>query len=161
MFTAMLLTGLLGPSHVPAQQPDQKPAPLGAGLVLIPGAMRGFGTMGPTGYRRLCTPLSVGLYEWRVQWVNRLLHPSEAQKVGLDALLAASTKARKTITTACPKEPVETTIVQLSVMERRVTALLDAIKTVRPIYDKFYASLDTTQRARLDALGPGAHGWRW
>jgi LTXXQ motif family protein len=161
MLAAALLAGLFGASEAPAQQPEQKAGTPAAGLVLIPGAMRGFGTMGPTGYRRLCAALSVGLYEWRVQWVDRLVRPTDAQKALLDELLTASTKARETIAAACPKEPVETTIVQLSVMERRVTAVLDAIKTVRPVYEKFYASLDAAQRARLDALGPGAHGWRW
>jgi hypothetical protein len=161
ILTAALLAGSFGVSETPAQQPEQKAGTPAAGLVLIPGAMRGFGTMGPTGYRRLCAPLSVGLYEWRVQWVDRLLHPTEAQRMLLDELLAVSTRARERIAAACPKEPVETTIIQLSVMERRVTAVLDAIKTVRPVYEKFYTSLEPAQRARLDALGPGAHGWRW
>jgi LTXXQ motif family protein len=65
------------------------------------------------------------------------------------------------IAAACPKETVETTTVQLAVMEKRVAGLLDALKIIRPAYDKFYASLDTRQKARLDALGPGRHGWRW
>jgi hypothetical protein len=56
---------------------------------------------------------------------------------------------------------VETSPVQLAVMERRVTGLLDALKIIRPAYDKFYASLDDQQKARLDGLGPGRHGWRW
>lgn len=117
--------------------------------------------MGPTGYRRLCAPLSVGLYEWRVQWVERLLKLTDAQRTLLNDLLAASTKAKETIAVACPKEPVETTIVQLSVMEKRVAGLLEALKIIRPTFEKFYASLDSQQKARLDALGPGRHGWRW
>jgi hypothetical protein len=56
---------------------------------------------------------------------------------------------------------VETSTDQLAVMERRVAALLDALKIIRPAYDKFYASLDDQQKARMDALGPGRHGWRW
>ena len=111
--------------------------------------------MGPTGYRRLCAPLSVGLYEWRMQWIERLV------KTLLNDLLAASTKAKETIAAACPKETVETTTVQLAVMERRVAGLLDALRIVRPAYDTFYASLDGQQKARLDAFGPGRHGWRW
>src|SRR5215470_3688816 len=130
-----------------------------ANLVLIPGTMAGAGTMGPTGYRRLCAPLSVGLSEWRMQWIERLLKPTDAQKTALNDLLVASTKAKEMIAAACPKETVETTSVQLAVMKRRVAGLLDALKIVRPAYDKFYASLDSQQKARLDALGPGRHGW--
>ena len=123
--------------------------------------MKGLGTMGPTGYRRLCAPLSVGLYEWRMQWVERLVKPTDAQRIPLNELLEASTKAKEMIAAACPKETVETTTVQLAVMEKRVAGLLDALKIIRPAYDKFYASLDSRQKARLDALGPGRHGWRW
>lgn len=138
-----------------------KPAASSANVVLIPGAMRGPGTMGPSGYRRLCSPLSVGLSEWRAQWVERLVKPTDAQKSLLNDLSAASTKAKETIAAACPRETVETTTVQLAVMERRVAGLLDALKIIRPAYDKFYESLDDQQKARLDALGPGRHGWRW
>jgi hypothetical protein len=140
---------------------SSKPAASSANVVLIPGAMRGAGTMGPAGYRRLCSPLSVGLSEWRAQWVERLVRPTDAQKPLLNDLSAASTKAKETIAAACPRETVETSTVQLAVMERRVTGLLDALKIIRPAYDKFYASLDNQQKARLDGLGPGRHGWRW
>src|SRR5262249_56987468 len=57
-----------------------KPAASSANVVLIPGAMRGPGTMGPSGYRRLCSPLSVGLSEWRAQWVERLVSPTHAHR---------------------------------------------------------------------------------
>src|SRR6266508_1547951 len=159
---ALLLAVFIGAGPSPAEQVNApKPDTPSANLVLIPGAMRGFGTMGPTGYRRLCAPLSVGLYEWRVQWVERLLKLTDAQRTLLNDLLAASTKAKETIAVACPKEPVETTIVQLSVMEKRVAGLLEALKIIRPTFEKFYASLDSQQKARLVALGPGRHGWRW
>jgi hypothetical protein len=49
-------------------------------------------------------------------------------------------------------------------MEKRVEAMLQAIKSVRPAFEPFYALLDDQQRARLDAIGPrrwGWHGWRW
>jgi LTXXQ motif family protein len=157
--SAIWLAVFVEPRPSVAQQTStSKPAAPSANLVLIPGAMRGPGTIG---YRRLCAPPSVGLYEWRIQWIERLVKPTDAQKTLLNDLLAASTKAKETITAACPKETVETTTVQLAVIERRVTALLDALKIVRPAYDKFYASLDSQQKSRLDALGPGRHGWRW
>ncbi|HKF09633.1 MAG TPA: Spy/CpxP family protein refolding chaperone [Xanthobacteraceae bacterium] len=159
--TILLIASVrIDPSVAQQTSTSNRAAP-SANLVLIPGAMAGARTMGPTGYRRLCAPLSVGLYEWRMQWIERLLKPTDAQKTPLNDLLGASTKARETIAAACPRETVETTTVQLAVMERRVAGLLDALKIVRPAYDTFYASLDSQQKARLDALGPGRHGWRW
>jgi hypothetical protein len=36
-------------------------------------------------------------------------------------------------------------------MEKRLDAMLQAVKTVRPAFESFYASLDDQQKARLDA----------
>jgi hypothetical protein len=160
--TAILVASFIGTWPSAAQRANTPNlGTRSANLVLIPGLMKGLGTMGPTGYRRLCAPLSVGLYEWRMQWVERLVKPTDAQRIPLNELLEASTKAKEMIAAACPKETVETTTVQLAVMEKRVAGLLDALKIIRPAYDKFDASLDSRQKARLDALGAGRHGWRW
>ena len=159
--TALLLGLLIFASPSLAQQANAPKSDTSSGYsVLIPGAMKGFGTMGPTGYRRLCAPLSVGLYEWRMQWVERFVKPTDAQRARLNDLVAASTKAKETIAAACPGETVETTTVQLAVMEKRVAGMLEALKIIRPAYENFYGSLDRRQKAFLDALGPGRHGWR-
>jgi hypothetical protein len=40
--------------------------------------------------------------------------------------------------------------------------MLAAVKTVRPAFDAFYASLDAAQKTRLDSVGPRNWGWeRW
>ena len=126
------------PSAPKSGQPSQR-------FVLIPGAMTGLESTGPTGYRRLCSPLSVGLYEWRIRWVERWVKPSEAQKAPLDDLVTASAKAKETITAACPRETVETTSTQLEVTEKRVAGILEALKIIRPVYDKFYTPLDSRE----------------
>jgi hypothetical protein len=41
-----------------------------------------------------------------------------------------------------------------------VAGMLEALKIIRPAYENFYGSLDRRQKAFLDALGPGRHGWR-
>jgi hypothetical protein len=46
-------------------------------------------------------------------------------------------------------------------MEKRMEAALQAIKTVRPALEAFYATLDADQKARLDRdTGPRRY-WRW
>ena len=74
--------------------------------------------------------------------------------------MTASAKAKETITAACPRETVEATSTQLEVMEKRVAGILEALKIIQPVYDKFYTPLDSRQKAILDAIGPGRHGWR-
>jgi hypothetical protein len=61
-------------------------------------------------------------------------------------------------------KPVERTAAeksQLGIMEARVETLLQVLRTVRPAYQTFYASLDNAQKLRVDTLGPRRHGWQW
>ena len=132
-----------------------------AQTVLIPGALRGPGTIGPTGAKRLCAPLSVGLYEWRIGWMTRLLQPTESQAMLLRQLADDSARARLAIATACADQGVPTAIGQFDLMERRLAGLTEAMTALRPAFQHFYESLDDRQKARLEALGPARNGWRW
>jgi hypothetical protein len=129
--------------------------------VLLPGAITGIGSHGPIGYWRLCEPLSIGLNEWRIEFIEQLLKPSDAQKELVKKLLPASAEAKNAIESACSKETITTGPAHLTAMERRVTGLLNALKAIREPYDAFYQSLDNHQRQLLDALGPSRRGWRW
>jgi hypothetical protein len=155
-----VMTSLVGVLPVIAQQPPP-PTVDKNDVVLIPGVMTGLGTMGPRGYRRLCTPRSVGLYEWQLRWVERIVRPTEAQRAALNDLQAASGKALATMATACKGETPETTKAQLAMMDARLDVMSEAVKTLRPAFDAFYASLDSEQRRRLDVFGPARRGWRW
>lgn len=132
-----------------------------AQTVLIPGSLKGLGTMGPAGVKRLCAPLSIGLYEWRIAWVTRLLQPTESQAALLRQLAEDSARAGQAIAAACASDGTPTTIGQLDLMERRLEGLTAAVTLIRPGYEHFYASLDERQKARLEALGPARKGWRW
>ena len=55
-----VMTFVVGGAPVAAQQ-SPSPAVDKNAVVLVPGVLTGPGTMGPRGYRRLCTPRSVGL----------------------------------------------------------------------------------------------------
>jgi len=127
-------------------------------VVLIPAPLVGPGSMGPRGERRFCNARAAGLAEWRVSFITRLVRPSEAQKPALAELVAASAKARQLIANACKTPSSES---HLAIMETRLDALLQAVKTVRPAYETFYTKLDDKQKARLDVIGPRRHGWQW
>ncbi len=138
---------------------DQNHAP--PTTVLLPGAITGLGSYGPIGHWRLCEPLSIGLNEWRIGFIEQVLKPTDAQKELLQKLLPASSEAKNAIRSACSKETITTGPAHLTAMERRVTGLLNALKTIREPYDALYQSLDNQQRQLLDALGPSHRGWRW
>lgn len=140
---------------------EEQSAPASVNLVMLPGAMTGVGTYGPIGYLRLCSPLSVGLNEWHVGFIERQLKLSDAQRELLSKLSVASSGARKTIALSCPGETMATGTIQLAAMQKRVDGLLNALKTIREPYEAFYAALDKRQKVLLDGLGPSRRGWRW
>ena len=157
---ACVMTFVVGGAPLTAQQSPPPAADKNA-VVLIPGVMTGPGTMGPRGFRRLCTPRSVGLYEWQVRWIERVVRPTEAQRAALNDLQSASSKALATMSTACKTEMPTTTKAELEMMDNRLETMSQAVKTLRPAFDAFYASLDQQQQQRLDVFGPRHRSWRW
>jgi hypothetical protein len=130
----------------------------GPGMMMGPGMMAGPGFMGGPGM--MCNPQAAGLAGWRLRQVERAVNLSDAQRKALDDLHAASAKAAEAIAAACPTDIPVTSAGRLAFMEKRMDAMLQAIKTVRPAFDAFYNSLDDEQKARLDRSGPRGWGWR-
>ena len=124
--------------------------------------MMGPGMMGMGGFGFMCNPRSAGFAEWRMDEIEDAVRPTETQRAALNELRAASTKAAETIAAACPAELPAKSTERLELMEKRIELMLQAVKTVRPAFESFYALLDDGQRARLDATGPRHWGWhRW
>lgn len=129
-------------------------------MMMGPGMMmRGPGMWGP-GHGGMCNPRFAGLAEWQMEEIERAVKPTDAQKAGLKELSAASSKAAELLRSSCPADWPKTSRERLSLMEKRMEAMLAAIKTVRPAFDSFYQSLDEAQKQRLDAVGPRHWGWR-
>src|SRR5262249_29185210 len=147
-----VMTSVVGGEPVAAQQ-SPSPAVDKNAVILIPGVLTGPGTMGPRGYRRLCTPPSVGPYEWQMRWIEGVVRPTEAQRAALNDLQSASSKAIATMATACKAEMPTTTKAGLEMMDNRLEVMSQAVKTLRPAFDAFYASLDRQQQQRLDVFG--------
>lgn len=99
--------------------------------------------------------------------LERATQPTAEQKPKFDQLKEAATKAAAIVKAACPSEPSFTPTGRLADAEKRLTAMLEAIRTVRPAMDAYYGSLSDEQKARLSmsrrAMGPRGerHGeWR-
>jgi hypothetical protein len=140
-----------------AASAQAQPGGWGPGMMMGPGMMRGPGMWGG-GFSGMCNPRFAG----RVDEIERAVKPTEAQQTVLKDLRAASAKAAETLTAACPNDLPRTSGERLAFMEKRMEAMLAAVKTVRPAFDAFYASLTAEQKDRLDAAGPRRWGWqRW
>jgi LTXXQ motif family protein len=126
------------------------------------GMMMGPGMMGMGGMGGMCDPRGAGLAEWRMERIERLITPNDAQRAALDNLRNASTKAAEIVAAACPREFPASATGRLELMEKRLDAMQQAIRTVRPAFDAFYATLNEEQKARVNTSGPrhwGWHGW--
>lgn len=135
-------------------------------MMMGPGMMGwgGGGRGGRGAFAGMCDPRAAGLAEWRMERIERVVKPNEAQRAALDTLRTASTKAAEMIAAACPQDFPTSAPARLEAMEKRMDSMLQAIKTVRPAFDAFYATLTDEQKARLNSTaGPrgwGWHGWR-
>jgi hypothetical protein len=132
---------------------------MGRGMMMGPGMMGG----GRGGRAGMCDPRAAGMAEWRMERIERLIKPTDAQRTALETLRTASTKAAETVAAACPKEFPANASARMEAMEKRMESMLAAIKTVRPAFDGFYGTLTDEQKKKLDGGGPrgwGWHGWR-
>src|SRR4030095_1972179 len=80
-------------------------------------------------------------------------------RAAFDSLKQAAARAGEIARAACPKDWPITPIGRLAAAEKRLEALLQAVKKVRPAMESFYGSLTDEQKARL--LVAQARLWRW
>lgn len=143
-----------------AAQPGGGPGGWGPGMMMGPGMMGRGGMWGGD----MCNPRAAGLAQWRIASIERAVRPTDAQRPKLDELKTASGKAAEIITAACPRETPTSAVARLELAEKRLNAMLEAVKIVRPKFEDFYSSLTSEQQARLNSSGPrqwGWRGWRW
>ncbi|MGQ0674445.1 MAG: Spy/CpxP family protein refolding chaperone [Hyphomicrobium sp.] len=93
--------------------------------------------------------------------------PTDAQKAGFEELKSATRAAAGKLAAGCPARPAEpaqtdgprprpSPVERLANAEAMTAATLDAIKTVRPAAEKFYATLSEAQKT---ALNERPHRW--
>jgi hypothetical protein len=88
---------------------------------------------------------------WPIDRIEQLVSPDEQQRMALDELADASTKAAQIIKTACPTSAAFTPTGRLADMQQRIEAMEQAIDEVRTPLDTFYGDLTDEQKAKLDA----------
>jgi hypothetical protein len=154
---ALVVSALSAPA---AAQPGPGPGFMGPGMMSGPGMM-GPGMMGRRGYGAMCNPGSSGFAEWRADRIAELVKLTDAQRGKFDEFKAASIKSAEVMRNACQAEVPETIVGRTEAMEKRMDTMLQAIRTMRPALEAFYATLSDEQKARLDSnYGRGRFG-RW
>jgi len=119
------------------------------------GGAMGHGLMGA-----VCTGNGAEMADHMLVRIEYTVKPTDAQKPAFDELKAAARAAAAKAKTACPPEPVKAAdgtaprphkspVERLAMMESRLSAELEAIRTVRPAAEKFYASLSDDQKMAM------------
>lgn len=125
-----------------------------------PGMMMGPGFMGRGGFSGSCNPAAAGFLGWRIDRIEQVIKPTEAQRAKFDDLKAASDKASEALRAACPTEVPTTAVGRMEFMEKRMEVMLQSVKTMRPAFEAFYATLSDEQKARLDSPSERGRFWR-
>ncbi len=99
-----------------------------------------------------CGGDKAGLTNFPIQRIEDVVKPTDAQGAALDRLEQANAKAVETLQAACPTDTPQTPVGRLAAMDQRLTAMIDAGKTLQPALDAFYASLSNEQKARFNSL---------
>jgi hypothetical protein len=130
----------------------------------MPHMMERGAMMRPFGMARFCGPDGGRMGEMMIGRVERATQPTAEQRPGFDKLKEAAGKAGEIMRGACTTERPMTPTGRLAAAEKRLAALLDAVRTVRPAMDAYYNSLTDEQKARLtlaQRMGRGMDGgWR-
>ena len=105
--------------------------------------------MRPFGMAHFCGPDGGRMGEFMIGRVERATQPTAEQRPGFDKLKEAIGKASETMRGACTTERPVTPTGRLAAAEKRLAAMLDAVRTVRPALDAYYNSLNDEQKARL------------
>ena len=100
-----------------------------------------------------CKEQKPGLTNLPIERIEYAVKPTDAQQADLKGLKEATTKAVSIMQAACPDETPITPPGRLEAMEKRLQAMIDAAKTVKPALESFYGSLSDEQKARFNRIG--------
>ena len=100
-----------------------------------------------------CRQPKPGLANLPIEKIEDVVNPNGAQAAQLSILQDATNNAVAILQAACPNETPMTPPGRLDAMEKRLQAMVDAAKTVKPALQSFYASLTSEQKARFNRIG--------
>jgi hypothetical protein len=100
----------------------------------------------------LCDQRTPGVTDLPIDRIAQAVRPTSAQQASLDVLKDASLKAAEGLKANCPSYQALTPTGRVEAMEKRLDAMLAAVKTVQPALTKFYDGLSDEQKARFNSL---------
>jgi hypothetical protein len=104
--------------------------------------------------RTICSQQAGGFIDLPVQRIEQVIQPTAQQRSTFDDLKKATQSAADHLRSSCPTAVPLSPVARLDTIETRLRAMADAIKSVRPDLQNFYASLNDEQKAKFNTIGP-------
>jgi LTXXQ motif family protein len=108
----------------------------------------------PGNMAAVCSQKGGNLIDLPVQRIEQVIQPTAQQQSAFDDLKKATQNASDKLQSSCPTAIPLSPVARLDAVETRLKAMADAIKSVRPALENFYASLNDEQKARFNMMGP-------
>ena len=86
------------------------------------------------------------------QRIEQVIQPTAQQRSTFDELEKATQNATEHLRSSCPSELPLSPVGRADTVTARLKAVADAIKSIRPALDNFYASLNDEQKARFNMM---------
>src|SRR5215469_9773331 len=99
-----------------------------------------------------CGAGAAGLGSWSADRIDQVLSLNDAQRTKFNDLKTASERAIQNLNESCPTNDPVTPTGRLETLERRLSAMLGAVRILQPALDDFYATLTDEQKAHLAAV---------
>ena len=104
----------------------------------------------------ICSQQAGSFIELPVQRIEQIVQPTAQQRSTFDNLKNATQNAADQLRSSCPSAVPLSPVARVDMVATRLRAIADAIKSIRPALENFYASLNDEQKARFNMMGPPA-----
>ena len=101
----------------------------------------------------LCSEESANFTQLPTQAIEQSLKLNPQQKPALDQLGTASSKASTELEKSCPTETPQNPADRVDAITKRLDAIIEAVHSVSPALNTFYASLSDEQKAWFNVMG--------
>jgi LTXXQ motif family protein len=101
-----------------------------------------------------CSQQGGNFIDLPVQRIEQVVQPTAQQQTAFSDLKKAAQRAGDQLQSSCPTSVPKSPVERVDTIGTRLTAMADAIKSVRPDLQNFYASLNDEQKAKFNTMGP-------
>jgi LTXXQ motif family protein len=102
----------------------------------------------------VCSQQASSFIDLPAQRIEQIVQPTAQQRSTFDDLKKATQNARDQLQSSCPTASPQSPVARIEIVEARLKAMAEAIKSVRPALESFYASLNDEQKAKFNTMGP-------